>query len=600
MYVKIYFMEHNMILSASGWRKVFAVSGDEQDVNPRISDNDKSISIAAAKVFYDYIRAKSGQETPVIAIGIDTRPTGGEIADAMIHFLTKTNAVLQYSGITSAPEIMAYARRLDGFIYISASHNPVGHNGIKFGTNDGGVLNGTENAALVKDFLALLNDDKKLADLVKDSYSGNADRVKNVYIEAAAAKRNSLKAYESFINQTITGTEDRAFADKFFNNLKTYIEETPTGVVCDFNGSSRAKCIDRDFFNKNGIAFYSINDEKIVHEIIPEAENLVHVAAEMERLQAQGYKDAVLGYMPDCDGDRGNIVYWDEKQKKAVILKAQEVFSLSVLAELTYSIWLNKNGPTAEKSDSFKPAVAVNCPTSMRIEEIAEKLDAKVFRAEVGEANVVNLAREKRAEGYTVRILGEGSNGGTITHPASVRDPLNTIFALIKLLLMRENGLYKIWCDKAGIKYKSDFTLTDIISTLPEYTTTGVSEPRAVLHVKNTNHSDLKKAFQKAFEEDWKKKKADLSKKYGIEDYEAVITNGTKETRNVTDYSTSGKGGLKILFKDKAGTPIAFIWMRGSGTEPVFRIMCDVKGNKPQMEKDLLAWETELIGKADK
>ena len=593
-------MEHNMILSASGWRKVFAISGDEQDVNPRISDDDKSISIAAAKVFYDYIKAKSGQETPVIAIGIDTRPTGGEIADAMIHFLTKTNAVLQYSGITSAPEIMAYARRLDGFIYISASHNPVGHNGIKFGTNDGGVLNGTENAALVKEFLALLKDDKKLADLVKDSYSGNADKVKNVYIEAAAAKRNSLKAYESFINQTITGTEDRAFAEKFFNNLKTYIEEAPTGVVCDFNGSSRAKCIDREFFNKNGIAFYSINDEKIVHEIIPETENLVHVAAEMERLQAQGYKDAVLGYMPDCDGDRGNIVYWDEKQKKAVILKAQEVFSLSVLAELTYSIWLNDNGPAAEKSDSFKPAVAVNCPTSMRIEEIAEKLGAKVFRAEVGEANVVNLAREKRAEGYTVRILGEGSNGGTITHPASVRDPLNTIFALIKLLLMRENGLYKIWCDKAGIKYKSDFTLSDVIASLPEYTTTGVSEPRAVLHVKNTNHAELKKSFQKVFEADWKKKKADLSKKYGIEAYEAVITNGTKETRNVTDYSTSGKGGLKILFKDKKDTPIAFIWMRGSGTEPVFRIMCDVKGNKPQMEKDLLAWETELIEKADK
>ena len=84
-------MKHNMILSASGWRKVFAVSGDEQDSNPKISDNDKCISIAAAKVFYDYIKNKSGQETPVIAIGIDTRPTGAEIADAMIHYLAKTD-----------------------------------------------------------------------------------------------------------------------------------------------------------------------------------------------------------------------------------------------------------------------------------------------------------------------------------------------------------------------------------------------------------------------------------------------------------------------------------------------------------------------------
>ena len=55
----------------------------------------------------------------------------------------------------------------------------------------------------------------------------------------------------------------------------------------------------------------------------------------------------------------------------------------------------------------------------------------------------------------------------------------------------------------------------------------------------------------------------------------------------------------KILFKDKNDQPLAFIWMRGSGTEPVFRIMCDVKGNKPEEEKELLEWETKLIKEAD-
>ena len=303
--------------------------------------------------------------------------------------------------------------------------------------------------------------------------------------------------------------------------------------------------------------------------------------------------NVLLGYMPDCDGDRGNIVYWDEKSGKAVILKAQEVFSLSVLAELTYSIW--KNGGDS----SFKPAVAVNCPTSMRINEICRVLGAQVFRAEVGEANVVNLAREKREEGYNVRILGEGSNGGTITYPSSVRDPLNTVFAIIKLLMMREDGLYEIWCKKAGIEYKADFTLSDVLESLPVYTTTGVSEPRAILKVKNTDHAALKKAFQKNFEASWEQKKAELKKSYGISSYEAVITNGTKETCGVTDYSLSGKGGLKILFKDSEEQPVAFIWMRGSGTEPVFRIMCDVRGDNAEEEKALLAWETELLEKSD-
>lgn len=583
-----------MILSASGWRKVFAISGDEQDRNPEISENDKKIAVTAANVFFDYIKKISGQEIPVISLGIDTRPTGPAIADAMIRALIKKGAIIQYSAVTSAPEIMAYAKKLDGFIYISASHNPIGHNGIKFGTNDGGVLNGTENAKLVKDFTERLNDEKSLEEAYKLAYSCTTSELKKVYDVSDSSKYNALNAYKNFINETITGTENKEYQQDFFGMLDTFIATNPIGVVCDFNGSSRQRCIDKDFFNEHNINFYSINDNEIVHEIIPEAENLVHVAAEMERLQAQGHKEVVLGYMPDCDGDRGNIVYWDDKTKKAVILKAQEVFSLSVLSELTYSIWQH-----GDEKD-FKAAVAVNCPTSMRIEEIAKKLGAQVFRAEVGEANVVNLAKDKRAEGYTVRILGEGSNGGTITYPAAVRDPLNTVFAIIKLLGMRENGLFQMWCEKSGQKFKEDFTLTDVLSTLPVYTTTGVSEPRAVLHVKSNDHAKLKANFQKEFEKSWKEKASELEKKYGISSWEAVITNGTKETRNVKDFSTSGKGGLKILLKDKSETSIAFIWMRGSGTEPVFRIMCDVKGNNPEMEKALLEWETKLIQAADK
>lgn len=583
-----------MILSASGWRKVFAASGDEQDRNPQINDNDKKLAVIAADVFFDYLSALTNQAAPVIALGIDARPTGPAIADAMIHALIKKGAIIQYSGVTAAPEIMAYAKKLDGFIYISASHNPIGHNGIKFGINDGGVLSGTENAKLVKDFTERLSDDEGVEAAVKKAFTCTTSELKQVYDIKDSSKHNALYAYRNFINETITGTDNKEYQTDFFGMLDTFIAQNPLGVVCDFNGSSRYQSIDRDYFKERKINFYSINEFEIVHEIIPEAENLVHVAAEMEKLHKEGHSEVVLGYMPDCDGDRGNIVYWDEKAGKAVILKAQEVFSLSVLAELTYSIWQHSD----EKD--FKPAVAVNCPTSMRINEIASALGAEVFRAEVGEANVVNLAREKRQQGYTVRILGEGSNGGTITYPAAVRDPLNTIFALLKLLMMRESGLYEMWCTKSGQKYNPDFTLTDVISSLPVYTTTGVSEPRAVLKVKTTDHAKLKANFQKAFEADWKKKASDLKNKYGIETWEAVITKGTVETRGVKDFSESQKGGLKIIFKDKDSKPIAFIWMRGSGTEPVFRIMCDVKGDKPDMEKALLEWETELIKKADK
>ena len=274
------------------------------------------------------------------------------------------------------------------------------------------------------------------------------------------------------------------------------------------------------------------------------------------------------------------------------------------MSELAYLAYTGKTGENA------KIAVAVNDPTSMRIEEIAAAFGAKVGRAEVGEANVVNRARELRAEGYEVRILGEGSNGGNITHPAAVRDPLNSIFALIKLLVLRDSvnpdgttkkGLFHEWCARSGqeANYKDNFTLADVMATLPEYTTTGVSEPRAVLHIKTTDHAVLKKAYQQVFESEWEAKKQELKEKYGIYSYTAISNNGTKQTDDIKDFSVSKKGGLKILFKDETGKPIAYIWMRGSGTEPVFRVMCDVKGNKPKEEAELLQWHSKMIAKAD-
>ena len=331
--------------------------------------------------------------------------------------------------------------------------------------------------------------------------------------------------------------------------------------------------------------------------------------------------------MPDCDGDRGNIVYWDEIEQKAKVLRAQEGFALSVLSELAYSAYQaqfsqgcglakkaelflsGKNGQTGSFFGGQKVGVAVNGPTSMRIEEIAHAFKAEVFRSEVGEANVVNLAREKRSEGWTVRILGEGSNGGNITHPAAVRDPLCTIFALVKLLILKDDqtngvlrkGLFHLWCEASGQmeKYKENYTLRDIIETLPVYTTTGVSEERAVLQIKTADHGILKANFQKIFENQWNLHKNELKELYGFESYVAVRTNGTVETKNIDDYSQSGKGGLKIIFYDETEKPVAFMWMRGSGTEPVFRVMCDVKGNKPKEEQKLLEWETKMILRAD-
>ncbi len=583
-------METNMILSASGWRKVFAISGLEQDRTNLIGEDNIALSIFSAAVFSDYVVEKSGKNRPVIVLGMDSRPTGPAIAECAIKTFIKKGVDVRFLGTSAAPEIMAYSRNADGFMYISASHNPIGHNGIKFGLDSGGVLNGKENAILVERFKSLCEKDCAREDAFALTADVDEEKIAEVYRAAKSEKEKALCAYRDFVQWTISASDDPYRQEEIFSRLRKSISRRNIGVVCDMNGSARAESIDRDFFAENGINFYAINDRagKIVHEIIPESENLVHVAAEMERLQREGHSDAVLGYMPDCDGDRGNIVYWDENTKKSVILKAQEVFSLSVLAELTYSRWLK-----AENN-----AVCVNCPTSMRIEEIASVLDAKVFRAEVGEANVVNLAAEKRAEGYNVRIFGEGSNGGTITYPSAVRDPLNTVFAIIKLLSLEE--LYMDWCAKNGIFFNPGFTLTEILESLPRYTTTGVSEERAILHISTRDHALLKSRFQNVFTNEWNSKKDGLFEKYGILFWEAVLTNGTKEKRKAADFSESKNGGLKIIFYDSSDSAVAFIWLRGSGTEPVFRVMCDVKGENAEMEKELLEWERNMLLVSDR
>lgn len=591
-----------MILSASGWRKVFAVSGEETDATTEIGMENTCISVLSALVFSDYVKKRTGKRTPTIVLGIDTRPTGPEIANVMIRLLLKEKVVVRYVGVTAAPEIMAYSKLFDGFIYISASHNPIGHNGIKFGLNDGGVLNGKENALLVEEFKAKCSDEFALQNVSRLISVRSQSDLEWVYSESISTKKEALEIYKTFSKNVISSLTNVSLQDKFFDNLKAQIKANPIGIVCDFNGSARTMSIDKEFFAENNLNFYPFNDipGKIVHEIIPEPENLVYCAKKMEELQKAGTKDAILGYMPDCDGDRGNIVYWDSKTDSAQILKAQEVFSLSVLAELAFSYWLNKN------DSSYKPAVAVNCPTSMRIDEIAKAFNAKVFRGEVGEANVVNTARLARKEGYTVRILGEGSNGGTITFPSSVRDPINTIFAFIKLLTIKDTpegkGLFHIWCQLSGQedKYKDDFTLSDVLETLPVYTTTGVSESRAILKISTMDHAKLKGNFQKVFENSFKNGADGLLKKYGISSYKCILTNATTEKVDAKDFSESGKGGLKIQLFENSDKPSAFIWMRGSGTEPVFRIMCDVKGYNPDKEKDLLAWETKMLLEADK
>jgi phosphoglucomutase len=298
-------------------------------------------------------------------------------------------------------------------------------------------------------------------------------------------------------------------------------------------------------------------------------------------------------------------VVYDENSRSGRILEAQEVFALSCIGELSYMVRTGELSYDNKGNALSRAALAVNDPTSLRIDRIARAFDVPVFRAEVGEANVAGLAARLRERGYAVRILGEGSNGGVIIHPSEVRDPLTAAGAVIKLLLLRrteeQEGLFKLWCDLSdqGENYREDFTLSDIIATLPAFVTTAASSPEAKLRVKTGDHGLLKSRYQKVFLREWEQRKEELLARYGILSWDVRVYNGMEERRGVSDFGEARQGGLKICFANGEGRTIAFLWMRGSATERVFRVMADAEGPDRRMERDLIGWQRRMVEEAD-
>ena len=611
----------SMILSPSGWRGIFAEDGDEESPCQTISAAHEAIAAAAGQVFADYLSNTKG----AIIVGRDTRPTGEAIAGAIIRALLSAGREVWYTGIVAAPEIMALARvkargeKTDessiagafaaGFVYISASHNPIGHNGIKFGLTDGGVLKAEEATKLTSNFKSFIASmQSRAGGLELSSGSSLSQSFSDVYARENEWKSQAFSAYRKFTEEVISGFGDNVRRQGFFSLLQSCLKKQPIGIVADFNGSARAASIDRDFFCSLGIGFKALNEApgKIVNRIIPEGESLEPCRAFLENTHREN-PSFVMGYMSDCDGDRGNLVVMEvpeQGEPKARVVEAQEVFALACVAELASLV---RNGELKFDNSGkllTKAALVINDPTSLRIDRIAGAFGVNVFRAEVGEANVVGLARKLREQGYLVRIFGEGSNGGSIIHPSAVRDPINTLGAVLKLLVIRREkgsealGLFEIWCKLSGQRYREDFTLADIMNSLPAFTTTGVTSPAAVLKVNTMDHAAFKDKYQNIFLREWEEKKTNLLEMFGISEWEAIAYNGMEEKRGIKRFADAGNGGLKIEFGN-GETKTAFLWMRGSGTEPVFRIIADAEGADPNLERVLIDWQRKMALEAN-
>ncbi len=609
-----------LILSASGWRKVFTENGDEESFSETPPPEDIVLATTAARaiseIFIEELSrtapasagnapssdtASAGEDSPAVAVAVDSRPTGPALADAICRCLISRGIALRYLFISPAPEVMSYVKTnpaLHGFIYISASHNPVGHNGLKFGLSDGVVAGGEVSRRAIDAFQRLIADEGVVEQARDALSSGSGDEYLRALENIPRWKAEASEAYRRFTLRVAAGSNEADEIDTFSTRLRRALEKQPVGILAELNGSARCRSIEGDLLQSIGARYASENDHarKIVHPIVPEGKNLDFCKTMLleHRTEDPAY---LFAYVPDNDGDRGNIVFYDEEEETAKAIEAQAVFGLSVLSELA---------DLRSRVDASAPAaVVVNGPTSMRIEGIAQIFSVEVYRTETGEANVVSKAKELRSMGYTVRILGEGSNGGNITHPATVRDPLNTVISLLKLLTLPRP--FDLWCEKTGFRRHNTkestgrITIRELLSSLPPFVTTGAYESDAKLQVSTEDHGLLKRRYEELFRQEWEERKEELRHSYGIAMWREINYEGTEAKEGFGPSYRSGneRGGLKIVFSDADGRDSDFLWMRGSGTEPVFRVLVDCRGDDRNRHDALLRWHRSLIERAD-
>ena len=85
------------------------------------------------------VLTKGKQKKPTIMVGCDTRISGGMLANALMAGACSVGADVCYVGVAPTPAVayLTQAYHMDAGVVISASHNPVEFNGIKFFDADG-------------------------------------------------------------------------------------------------------------------------------------------------------------------------------------------------------------------------------------------------------------------------------------------------------------------------------------------------------------------------------------------------------------------------------------------------------------------------------
>jgi len=313
----------------------------------------------------NYVHSFSNiQSSGKILIAQDSRPHGKNIYDHACKSLIALGRDVISCGIIPTPtaQFIIKEQKLAGGIVITASHNPIEWNGLKFLDNDGCFLNADKMEKLLSEHPKSITADK----------TGHVIEFKNAY-------QNHIKNV-----LTLSCIDIDIIKSKNFK------------VVIDTVNGAAYKALPEllEELNCNVIRIHCDNDGTFPRGAEPIPSHLEDLS------KAVTEHNADIGFATDPDADRLAIV-----DNHGNPIGEESTLVLALESYLKYY------------QDSQK--VVTNLSTSMAVDVIAAQYNSTVQRSSVGEINVVEKMKELNSA-----IGGEG-NGGVILEESHLgRDSL--------------------------------------------------------------------------------------------------------------------------------------------------------------------------------
>ncbi|MCU0640635.1 MAG: phosphoglucosamine mutase [Candidatus Margulisbacteria bacterium] len=340
------------------------------------------VCLDLAKAFGTYLRGGK------VVIGTDPRASSEFIKGIVFSGLLATGCEVIDLGICPTPTVGIMTRQLEaaGGIVITASHNPLPWNGLKFMRGDGIFL----NEAQAKTFL--------------QTYESKAFRLRPAN-KGVKADRSGLKTHIARVLQIV---KTAAIRKKKFR------------VAVDAcNGAGSVALV--KLLEKLGCKIYAINtrlDLPFPHNPEPTPEN-ISALRELVKL-----KKADIGFAMDSDADR-----------LAVVAENGEALGEEATLALVVKFLLERQPALARRQN----IVTVNLSTSRMIDDICRDNGALAVRTKVGEVHVAETLKKLNG------LVGGEGNGGVIYPPVGFnRDSLTAAALLLNYLAVSGQKLTEL------------------------------------------------------------------------------------------------------------------------------------------------------------